>query len=55
MTKVTLEDKYQKITIEVVNEDMCMEQMIDHIIVPMLRGAGYADSSITSYIETQVC
>jgi hypothetical protein len=45
-TKITLETKYGKVTIEVPNEDLSLPSLIDLVIKPMLRAAGFAEKTI---------
>ena len=51
-TKLTLQSEYGAYSIHIPNEDMSIDDVMDDLVGPILRAAGYADESIQKYHES---
>lgn len=49
---MTLENEDGTYTISVKDNEMNMGDVISYLVIPVLRAAGYAESSIKEYIES---
>ena len=48
-TTATIKTKYSEVTVQVNKDDLSIDEMIEQIIRPLLRGTGYGDSTINKY------
>ena len=53
MTKITLENECGEYAVSSHEENMNMEELLHTLVIPLLRAAGYAESTICNYIKTQ--
>lgn len=52
-TKLTLENNYSKCIIEANRTDMPLGDLMEDVIIPLLLAAGYGQSTIDDYIDTE--
>ena len=50
MTKITLEDQYGKYTVEVKQDDMPLDDLIEHLVRPLLIVTGYNEETIKKHL-----
>ena len=51
MAKILFECEDGVVTIETPDQNLCLDSVLTDLVVPMLRAAGYAESSIEQYID----
>lgn len=52
-TKLTLETKYGRVTVESVRDDMNLVDFIEFIVEPLLLGAGYHPDSVKEVLHDE--